>query len=255
MHRLPTQFSSLTPDATAIRRSQFPRNWHLYSTGIIYKFDAQKLSHEQKPDSNETDLPNHKMSNLCVYVAALSAVRHEMKNIFKNLTSTAVNMYNGRPLRQRSIPIPAGKSIDELFKENEFQFVDPIKFPNALSFERMLSVLLADVLGLDNMNRDTKGILELVATVEKVAEQLVSETHFEVGRWRRIQAIPLAFKAFEFDPDSVSLIFEKVELPISIGNKHFMDCQSLSSTFLVSLTFNDDYDTIDTVMRFLFTVV
>ena len=220
--------ASLTP-------SLFPRDWHFYPIGIIYKFDAQKLPHggNQKPDSNETDWTFQK-SDLCVYFATLSAIRHEMKNIFGNLTSTAVNMYNGSPLRQGSIPIPADKSIDELFKEQEFQFVDPIKFPNALSYERMLSVLL----GLDDIKRDIKGILEQVATVKKVAEQLVSETLFEVGRWRRIQAIPTAFKAFEFDPDSVSLKFEEVQLPVSIGNKYFMGGQSLSSTFLVGSTVN-----------------
>ena len=43
-HRLPAKFSYLTPDSTAITRSQLPRDWHLYPTGIIYKFDAQKLS-------------------------------------------------------------------------------------------------------------------------------------------------------------------------------------------------------------------
>ena len=69
---------------------------------------------------------------------------------------------------------------------------------------------------------------------EKVAEQLVSETLFEVEGFKRIQAIPLAFQAFGFDPDSVSLKYEEVELPISIGNKHVMGGQSLPSTFLVS---------------------
>ena len=84
------------------------------------------------------------------------------------------------------------------------------------------------------MNIDTKGIREQVSVSKKVAERLVSETLFEVEGWKRIQAILLAFKAFGFSPDSVSLKFEKVELPISIGNKHLIGGQSLSSTFLVS---------------------
>ena len=86
------------------------------------------------------------------------------------------------------------------------------------------------------MNSDTKGIREQVSVSKKVAERLVSETIFEVEGWKRIQAIPLAFQSFGLDSISVSLKFEEVELPISIGNKHLMSGQSLSSTFLVSLT-------------------
>ena len=89
---------------------------------------------------------------------------------------------------------------------------------------------------LDDVNIDTKGIREQVSVSKKVAERLVSETLFEVEGWKRIQAIPLAFESFGYDPDSVSLKFEEVELPISIGNKHLIGGQSLSSTFLVSLT-------------------
>ena len=89
-------------------------------------------------------------------------------------------------------------------------------------------------IALDDVNIDTKGIGEQVSVSTKVAERLVSETLFEVEGWKRIQAIPLAFKAFGFDSNSVSLKFEEVELPISIGNKHLIGGQSLSSTFLVS---------------------
>ena len=92
---------------------------------------------------------------------------------------------------------------------------------------------------LDDVNIDTKGIRDQVSVSKKVAERLVSETLFEVEGWRRIQAIPLAFKAFGFDPDSVSLKFEEVELPISIGNKHFRNThETLPSTFLVSFHMN-----------------
>ena len=97
-----------------------------------------------------TLLHDQKMSNLCVYFATLSALRHEIKNFFKNLISNTVESYaegygNGRILQ---VLIPAGKSIDELFKEKEFdhpnQSFSP-KISNALSFERMLSVLLGCV--------------------------------------------------------------------------------------------------------------
>ena len=87
---------------------------------------------------------------------------------------------------------------------------------------------------LDDVNIDTKGIREQVSVSKKIAERLVSETLFEVEGWKRIQAIPLAFESFGFDPDSVSLSFEEVELPISVGNKHYMGSRSLPSTFLVS---------------------
>ena len=99
-----------------------------------------------------TGLHFQKMSNLCVYFATMTAVRHEMKKIIGYSTSTAINMkreYGSDPINYKSIPFPAGKSIDELFKEKEFQFLDSINeidtFPNALSFERMLSVLLGCV--------------------------------------------------------------------------------------------------------------
>ena len=95
---------------------------------------------------NETDLHYQKMSNLCVYFATTSAVRHEMNKIFQNLTSEAVNMRNGYPSDLSQIPIPAGKSIDQLFSIKVFsEFYRRQKIPNALSFERMLSVLLGCV--------------------------------------------------------------------------------------------------------------
>ena len=97
-----------------------------------------------------TGLHNQKESNLCVYFATMSAIRHAIKKIIKNSTSTAINMRNEYPSDKESIFIPAGKSIDELFKKEEFQFVDGVKnetkkFQNALSYERMLSVLLGCV--------------------------------------------------------------------------------------------------------------
>ena len=92
-------------------------------------------------------------------------------------------------------------------------------------------------IALDDVNIDTKGIRNQGIYPKKLAERLVSETLFEVEGWKRIQAIPLAFKSFGFDPDSVSLTFEEVELPISIGNKHFYNThETLPRTFLVSFS-------------------
>ena len=91
-------------------------------------------------------LHGQKMSNLCVYFATLSALRHEIKNLFKNLISKAINF--GRDIDNYLVSIPAGKSIDELLKEKEFAHPRGSSYgnlPNALSFERMLSVLLGCV--------------------------------------------------------------------------------------------------------------
>ena len=99
---------------------------------------------------------------------------------------------------------------------------------------------------LDDVSIDTKGIRDQVSVSKKVAERLVSETLFEVEGWKRIQVIPLTFKSFGFDPDSVSLKFEEVELPISIGNKHLIKThQSFSSTFFVSFNIM-----IETLLRY-----
>ena len=100
---------------------------------------------------------DQKMSNLCVYFAILSALRHEMKNLFKNFRSTAINFSsNFYELDSRSVSIPGGKSIEELYSEKEFDHLVKadrsnfprcfsMKIPNALSFERMLAVLLGCV--------------------------------------------------------------------------------------------------------------
>ena len=99
--------------------------------------------------TNETGLHYQKMSNLCVYFATTSAVRHEMKTMFQNLTSTDINTGHYEfPSDNdfREILIPAGKSIDQLFSIKEFlEIYRQKKIPNALSFERMLSVLLGCV--------------------------------------------------------------------------------------------------------------
>ena len=100
--------------------------------------DAQNLQNI----TQGTLLHFQKMSNLCAYFATLSALRHEIKNLLNNLISNTIN----NPY-VNEVLIPAGKSIDELLKEKEFD--DPLrdntKIPNALSFERMLSVLLGCV--------------------------------------------------------------------------------------------------------------
>ena len=93
-----------------------------------------------------TFLHDQKMSNLCVYFATLSALRHEIKKLFNNFISVAVDIESSFGVYQLSIP--AGKSIDELLKEKEFAHPRGSSYsnlPNALSFERMLSVLLGCV--------------------------------------------------------------------------------------------------------------
>ena len=87
---------------------------------------------------------------------------------------------------------------------------------------------------LDGVNFDTRGIREQISVAKKIALRLVSPTIFEVEGWKRIQAIPLAFKSFGFDPETVTVKFEEVDLPISIGNKHFIGGQTYNQTFLVS---------------------
>ena len=91
--------------------------------------------------------------------------------------------------------------------------------------------------GLDGVNIDTKGIREQMSEVKKIALRLVSPTIFEVEGWKRIKVIPSAFEAFGFDPQTVTVKFEEVELPISIGNKHFLGLETFDKTFLVSLKF------------------
>ena len=87
---------------------------------------------------------------------------------------------------------------------------------------------------LDGVNFDTRGIREQISVAKKIALRLVCPTIFEVEGWKRIEAIPLAFQSFGFDPKTVTVKFEEVELPISIGNKHFIGGQTCNQTFLVS---------------------
>ena len=95
-----------------------------------------------------TFLHDQKMSNLCVYFAILSALRHEIKNMLNNLISKAVNFEPYTGTKKTLVAIPAGKSIDELLKEKNFAHPRGSSYgnvPNALSFVRMLSVLLGCV--------------------------------------------------------------------------------------------------------------
>ena len=92
---------------------------------------------------------------------------------------------------------------------------------------------------LDGTNIDTKGIEEQVIDVRKLAERLVFPTLFEVPGWERIQFFSETFEIFGFDKKSVSLTFEEVELPISVGNEELYYAAgydypySRPSTFLV----------------------
>ena len=89
-----------------------------------------------------TRLHDQKMSNLCVYFAVLSALRHEIKNFFKDLGSSNVDYRSF--FDAFKVLLPTGKSIDRLLIEKEFFNPWSIgeKIPNALSFERMLSMLI-----------------------------------------------------------------------------------------------------------------
>ena len=96
------------------------------------------------------------------------------------------------------------------------------------------------------------------SVARKVAARLVSPTVFEVEGGKRIEAIPLVLAAFGViprkeiphksgngslqnhvaDTDSVSLISEEVDLPISVGNRHFTNDQPNTSTFIVRSFFH-----------------
>ena len=90
------------------------------------------------------------------------------------------------------------------------------------------------MIALDGVNFDTKGIREQVSVAKKIALRLVFPTIFEVEGWKRIQAIPLAFESFGFDPQTATVKFEEVDLPISVGIKHLIGVHSCNQTFLVS---------------------
>ena len=90
------------------------------------------------------------------------------------------------------------------------------------------------MIALDGVNFDTSEIRQQISIAKKIALRLVSPTIFEVEGWKRIQAIPLAFEAFGYDTKTISVKFEEVELPISIGNKHFIGSRTCNQTFLVS---------------------
>ena len=90
---------------------------------------------------------------------------------------------------------------------------------------------------LDGVNLDTRGIREQISVLKKIVLRLVSPTLFEVEGCKRLQAITFAFISFGFDLKTAKIEFEEVELPISIGNKHFIGGQTFSKTFLVSKNF------------------
>ena len=93
--------------------------------------------------------------------------------------------------------------------------------------------------GLDGSNIDATGIAEQVIVARKLAERLVSPTLLEVEGWKRIVFFPKTFEKFGFDPDSATLTFKEVELPISVGNAQIYNTvgqnypHSCPSTFLV----------------------
>ena len=90
------------------------------------------------------------------------------------------------------------------------------------------------MIALDGVNFDTSEIRQQISIAKKIALRLVFPTIFEVEGWKRIQAIPLAFESFEFDPQTATVKFEEVDLPISVGNKNFIGGHRCSQTFIVS---------------------
>ena len=76
---------------------------------------------------------------------------------------------------------------------------------------------------------DSAGKREQVIQVEKLGKRLVNPTFFEIEGWKRIKFFPNAIERFGFDLDSAKLSPEKVDLPISIGNKQIY--HAIGSTY------------------------
>ena len=80
------------------------------------------------------------------------------------------------------------------------------------------------------VNLDSKGKLNQIILSKNLAQRLTNPTFFEIAGWKRIPFFPKTLEQFGFDPDSAELKFEKVELPISIGNDQINNFQ-LGSNF------------------------
>ena len=82
-----------------------------------------------------------------------------------------------------------------------------------------------------------------MAFEKKLADRLVHPTFFEIEGWRRIEVIPLAFESFGFEPSSITLEYEFVDLPISIGNCHMFGPKEKFDrpTFLVCIIQKFEY--------------
>ena len=91
------------------------------------------------------------------------------------------------------------------------------------------------------VNLDSKAKRNQIIKAKTLAQRLTNPTFFESVGWKRITFFSNVLEQFGFDPDSAELIFEEVELPISIGNRQFNSFQlgsnfvykSHSRTFLV----------------------
>ena len=79
------------------------------------------------------------------------------------------------------------------------------------------------------VNLDSAEKRKQIIEVEKLGERLVNPTFFEIEGWKRIPFFPNALKQFGFDLDSAKLTLEKVDLPISIGNKQIY--HAIGSTY------------------------
>ena len=88
------------------------------------------------------------------------------------------------------------------------------------------------------MNVDSAGKRNQVIEVERLGKRLLNPTFFEIEGWKRMKFFPIALQQFGFAPDSAELTLEKVDLPISIGNKQIYNAmgwtyQPHNKTFLV----------------------
>ena len=81
-----------------------------------------------------------------------------------------------------------------------------------------------------DVNYDSKGKRNQIIHSKNLAERLTNPTFFEIVGWKRIEFFQKTLKQFGFDPDSVELKFEEVELPISMVNGQINNFQ-LGSNF------------------------
>ena len=169
-----------------------------------------------------TQLHDQKETNLCVYLATMSALRHQLKKTI----GTGRTKYAGLEIDEYL----ERRDRDEKRFERDLAVMIGCVCPRALSgrFTIFGKVTFSAIdkliyfepcLGLnDEVNLDSKGKRNQIIVSKNLAQRLTNPTFFEIVGWKRIPFFPNALEQFGFDPDSAELKFEEVELPISIGN-------------------------------------